>query len=219
MYSRAKVFAPPTGYFKFKIESDPVYNLFNILPLDSRRDCKSYPSASINFNQNHFYPDNFETEIEERHGNISLNLLIQKNISTPNDIWQHTPINSNTNIIILSGVTFAVDKGQPGNATTNTEFLLKNYSDGTGTKFILNGNNEEFSGATLKLKHSDVYETNARMRFQQDCELILKPQSNTILEKYGNLIFENGGEMYMEQNSNLTFYDHGEIIINSGGKV
>lgn len=119
----------------------------------------------------------------------------------------------------MPGVTFTIDKGNPGNSDSYTEYHLKNYSDYTGTNFIVQGPNPEFSGATLKLNHSEVYETNARMRFEEKCKLTLEQGSITIIEKYGNLIFENGGEMFMHENSNITFYDHGEIIINSGGKV
>jgi hypothetical protein len=213
----------------------PRFNPYQTLPLDPRIHANI---LDPNSDQNHFFPEplfsfpNLEpTSYEDYRGNLSLNLIIKKDVNTPITLWSKQDPNTGStytskpaDINIKSGATLTIDKGNPNSQDQNILTLLPFTSINDGTDIIVNGPTSEYGPAHLILKPSDFHNEDAQIVANNYCNIRLKTGSETRIGKYANLIARGdnltiGGKMYMEENSNIYFEELAEIIIESGGTI
>jgi parallel beta-helix repeat protein len=129
---RNKVYGPPTqnNFFIYKNEPDPDFNLYSELPLDSRMKCYK---LGIDYNQ--FFPGKNTEPIgsDERQGILTLNLLIQKSISTPVLTYMRPygeGLSSPMPVIITPNCTLKLDN--------NITYTLSNIENNVPGIFVLN---------------------------------------------------------------------------------
>ena len=174
--SRTKVYGPAEqgGYFTLNYEQDP-YNSYNIFPQDPKKDCNlNLPNFQITVAQNQEFPDNYEYGAhDERHGILTLNLSIGKDITTPIQFnycnWFSNPVPPP--IIISEGATLRL--------SSNKTLTMNTYTGGNyGTNMIVQ------TGGKLDMQnnsHIIIYNKNA---FTFECFSYLNCGSNSTFEIY-----------------------------------
>ena len=194
-FNRQKVFGPLTdgGFFLYKTEGSyyPDYN--SIFPLDPRRDCNVIPHHSNNpdyTDQNQVFPCNWDNYLnlndDERIGELTLNLCLQKSVGTRINNWIPTLYQSY--FTYLPPIT--IDPGAS----------LK-LDDGTISNPIL-------------LTLSDLYSTSYQdffMTVKSSGNLILGNASQIIVQRKNHLVFECGSRIVGPNQSPFA-----EIHINGG---
>jgi hypothetical protein len=75
--------------FKYSNLTQTPTNPYNIIPIDPRQNCNQF-AITNHIDQNSFYPDStliILDAIEERHGTLTLNLDIEKDLTTPTSFF------------------------------------------------------------------------------------------------------------------------------------
>jgi hypothetical protein len=186
---RPKRFGPSNngdGFYSFKEESNPIYNLYKrILPLDCRMDC----NLELNIppllkNQNHVFPRNYtDGELELRQGELYNNLYVQKRVFSPIDIWNINTVNDwNMPLRVNAGAKLKLAPQLSFNFS-----MIYNGIDHPEFNFIVNAN------ATLILEGLDTVFTKkgAITTFEPYSYLTLGNNCMFIVEKGG--VFCNKG--------------------------
>jgi hypothetical protein len=185
-----------TGYSRAKNLGNFIYdtsesNPYSLIPLDPRRDCglSGIPEQNHEYGITYYYY--YPSEII-RSGNLTLNLTVMKNISTPSTFynipWDYYYARE---IVILSGVLLKVD---PGYTFTMSEY--QNTTD--AATMIIMGN------GMLNLVGSDQIEYFIG--------------SKLILNKNSTLNFKHNSKFYLGRDSELRV-KRGGIFCNEGASI
>jgi hypothetical protein len=170
---REKIYGPPSGYFLY--DNSIGYN-YPWIPLDARRDCYQPPRPDQR-NQN-FYDD-------KQNGNLTLNLMIKKDVYTPNSLFGLMPL-------VMSKPLFI-------NIHSGAKLKLSNSA-----KLTLNTNTD----VGIEGSPSFIFTI-------MDGTLILDPYSNIIVNNDTKIIFHCFSNLVMNtdysQNSKIYLVNGGQF--------
>ena len=199
--------AKELGNFKYNNGSNLTPNPYSILPLDPRRDCNlNYPDWPV---QNHYYFD-------DNVGKIMLSLTIEKNITTPIQVWDYQYY-SFPPIIVTNEAILKLGKGSNNQ---KRYFTFKKYNDFyAGTELIVEANSkleledgiDLANGSRIDLNDYGVIDVkeNATLKLGQYSEIFLSKTNPSYI----------AGKMILRQNSTLDAAENSEIQIFSGSRL
>jgi hypothetical protein len=176
IYGRSKNF----GNFIFDSNSP-----YNVMPVDCRRDCNI---ISGHLRQNHFFPGmwgDYEYNWSDvRQGNLTMNLTINKNVSTPptSDLFHvDTPY---TNQI-------SVTKGAKLTINDNCILTLRDYDNFsraiTMTVKDQSGSPQAQSGLVLNSNSTLNVQKNSMLYLEHNSRIYMQPTSKIVFGPYGML--------------------------------
>lgn len=185
-------------------------NSYNILPIDPRMNC-----GQINghYAQNHYYPfwNPGVINNEERHGYLTLNLNILKDVFTPNDFWDYNVNHIVPVIRITEGATLKICQGT--NNTPRT-FTMRRY-----TGYNKGGQIEIDADSKLIFETSTSFDNRAQLIMNDYCLATVQPQGTIVMFGNSKISINNNASALVKTNGNLFMGQNTNIDINSGGTL
>ncbi len=189
------------GNFKYNLGTELTINPYRVIPLDPRRDCDyNYPFWPM---QNHYFFD-------DNCGKFTLNLTIEKNVTTSLVPWS-VEFPSFPPITITNGATLKLTKGVNNQERT---FTFKKYTDyNQGTDLYIT------TGSSFQLEASTDAGTRSHVYFQDYCDAEVDAEGWIDMGYNSIITLQNNSTMYWFPNSQISGEGNAKIEINTGAEL